>query len=161
MPFVFEQNEWIMSSLIISIHLNVVNVCTSSAIISPLKREGPFIWTDLRSLSQKMLRQEIGLVFLNTRFIRWLQCIFITLLFPLLKWAGFFLSSNFNRLYPRALYVKFCWDWLNGSGKGCLQFVNGILIPLNLEKIRAIPMFPFNQGCFVPSSVEISQAVIE
>ena len=86
--------------MIISIHLNVFNICSRSAIIFHLKRAGPFIWTDLRSLLQKMLRQsleslEIDLVFLNMRFIRWRQCIFaITLLFPLWKEQG----SSFHQI---------------------------------------------------------------
>ena len=93
-----------------------------SAITSPFKRAGSFIWTDLRSLLPKMLRLsleslEIELVFLNTRFIWWRHCIFaITSLFPLWKKAGFFLISIFLSFLPKGAlcqvllrYAKWFW----------------------------------------------------
>ena len=88
-------------------------------IISPWKRTGPFIWTNLGPLYPRMLCDKfawIGPVVLEKIFFEIRQCIFaISVVISPWKKAGPFIWTNLNPLHPRMLCAKFGWNWLSGS----------------------------------------------
>ena len=89
-------------------------------IISPWKRAGPFIWTNLNPLHPRMLCAKFGWnwpsgsveedFLISSMFFR-----YFVIISPW-KRAGPFIWTNLNPLYPRMLCAKFGWNWLSGSG---------------------------------------------
>ena len=90
-------------------------------IISPWKRAGSFIWTDLNTLHQKMLSANFCLNWpsgsgeedfsFSTIFFRYIVIIS--------TWenARPFIWTNLNPLQFRMHCAKFGWNWPSGSGK--------------------------------------------
>ena len=91
-------------------------------IISPWKRTGPFICTNLNPLHIRMLcaiefslnwprgSREEGFKILSMYFL------YFVIISPW-KRTGPFVSTNLNPLHPRLLCAKFGWNWLSGSGE--------------------------------------------
>ena len=90
-------------------------------IISPWKRAGPFIWTNLNPLHPRMLCAKFSwnwhsgpgekdFIILSMYFH------YFVIISPW-KRAGPFIWTNLNPLHPRMLCAKFSWNWLSGSGE--------------------------------------------
>ena len=86
------------------------------------------------------------------------------------KGAWPFIWTNVNPLPKRMLWAKIGWNLPGGSWKEDLNFVTVHLVSLfrnyfpfekNLALYFKMNWTPFTQGCFVPSSVEIGQVVLE
>ena len=90
-------------------------------IISPWKRAGPFIWTNLNPLYPRMLCVKFGW--------NWScgsgeeDCLTSSMYFryilnyrPLEKGGALYLNK-LETLHPRMLCVKFSWNWASGSGE--------------------------------------------
>ena len=74
-------------------------------IISPWKRAGSFIWTDLKPLlEKKIFFNFVDVCSLFHNYLPWNR-------------TGPFVWTNLNFLLPRMLCAKFGWDWLSGSGE--------------------------------------------
>ena len=92
-----------------------------SLIISPLKRAGPFIWTNLNSLYPRMLCAKFGWnwpsgsgeedLLISSTYFR-----YFVIISPW-KRAGPLIWTNLNPLHPRVLCAKFGWNWPSGSGE--------------------------------------------
>ena len=88
-------------------------------IISPLKRAGLFIWTNLNPLHPRMLSAklvEIGLVVLEKTIFK-ISSIYFCYFLIISPWkrAWHFIWRNLNPLHQRMLYAKFSWNWPSGS----------------------------------------------
>ena len=89
-------------------------------IISPWKRAGPFIWTNLNPLHPRMLCAKFGWnwpsgsgeedFLISSMYF----CYFVII--PPWKRAGPFIWTNLNPLHPRMLCAKFGWNWPSSSG---------------------------------------------
>ena len=110
-PSGFGEEDFIISSMYF--HYFVV--------ISPWKRAGPLIWTNLNPLHQRMLwakfcwnwpsgSGEEDFLILSMYF-----CYFV-IISPW-KRAGPLIWTNLNPLHPRMLCAKFGWNWPSGSGE--------------------------------------------
>ena len=115
-------------------------------IISPWKRAGPFIWTNLNPLHPRMLCAKFSWNWLSDSgeedfLILSMYFHYFVIISPW-KRAGPFIWTNLNPLYPRMLCAKFGWNWLSGSGEeDFLSFVNLFSLFLNylpLEKGGAL-----------------------
>ena len=89
-------------------------------IISPRKRAGPFIWTNLNPLHPRMLCAKFGWNWLSGSgeedfLIMSMYLHYFVIISPW-KRAGPFIWRNLNPLHPRMLCAKFGWNWLSGSG---------------------------------------------
>ena len=99
-------------------------------IISPWKRAGPIIWTNLNPLHQTMLcakfcwnwpcgSGEEDFFLISTMYFR-----YFVIIFPW-KRAGPFIWKNLNPTYQKMLCAKFGWNWPSGSGENdFFNFVN-------------------------------------
>ena len=133
-------------------------------IISPWKRTGPFIWTNLSPHYPRIHCAKFGWSWpsdsgeedflLSSMYFRYFVII------SLWKRAGPFIWTNLNPLHPRMLCAKFVWNWASVSGEEdflissmCFRYFV-IISPWK----KAVP---FSQGWFVPSLVDIGQAVLE
>ena len=90
-------------------------------IISPWKRAGPFIWTNLNPLHPRMLCVKFGWNWLcgsgeEDFLISSMYFHYFVIISPW-KRAGPFIWTNLNPLYPRMFCVKFGWNWPSGSGE--------------------------------------------
>ena len=90
-------------------------------IISPWKRTGPFIWTNLNPLHLKMLCAKFGWNWLSGSgeedfLISSMYFHYFVIISPW-KRAGPFIWTNLNPLHPRMLCAKFGWNWLSASGE--------------------------------------------
>ena len=90
-------------------------------IMSPWKRVGPFIWTNLNPLHPRMLCVKFGWnwpsgsgeeeFLISSMYFR-----YFVIISPW-KRAGPFIWTNLNPLHPRMLCAKFGWNWPSGSGE--------------------------------------------
>ena len=90
-------------------------------IISPWKRAGFFIWTNLIPLHPRMLSAKFGWNWLSGSgeedfLILSMYFPFVVIISPL-KRAGSFIWTNLNPLHPRMLFAKFGWNWPSGFGE--------------------------------------------
>ena len=88
-------------------------------IISPLKRPGPFIWTNWIPFTQGCFVPrlvKIGPVVLEEKIflISSMYFHYFVIISPW-KRAGPFVWTNLNPLHPRMLCAKFGWNWPSGS----------------------------------------------
>ena len=87
-------------------------------IISPWKRAGPFIWTNLNPLHPRMLCAKFGW---NWRSGFEEEDFKISSIYSryILPWKRvlIFFWINLNPLYSRMLCAKFGWNWLSRSGE--------------------------------------------
>ena len=90
-------------------------------IISPWKRAGPFIWTNLNPLHTGILCAMFG-----CNWPSWsgeedfLKVVNLFYYFPIispLERAWPFILTNLNTLHPGILCAKFGWNWPSGSGE--------------------------------------------
>ena len=90
-------------------------------IISPWKRAGPFIWTNLNPLYWKMLCAKFGWNWpsgsVEEDFLN--LSIYLSNFVIISPWKRTcpFICTNLNPLHPRMLCVKFGWNWLSASGE--------------------------------------------
>ena len=90
-------------------------------IISPWKKVGPFIWTNLNPLHPRMLCVKVGWnwpsgpgeedFLISSMYFR-----DFVIIFPW-KRTGPFISTNFSPYHPRMLCVTFVCNWPSGSGE--------------------------------------------
>ena len=98
-------------------------------IISPWKRVGPFIWTNLNPLHPRMLCVKFRWSWPSGSgeedfLISSMYFHYFIIISPL-KRTGPFIWTNLNPLHPRMLCAKFGWNWPSGSGEeGFKNFVN-------------------------------------
>ena len=90
-------------------------------IISPWKRAGPFIWTNLNPLHPRMLWAKFGWNWPcgsgeEDFLISSMYFHYFVIISPW-KRVGPFVWTNLNPLHPRMLCAKFGWNWLSGSGE--------------------------------------------
>ena len=90
-------------------------------IISPCKRAGPFIWTNLNPLHPRMLCAKFGWNWPSgfgegDFLISSMHFRYFVIISPW-KRAGPFIWTNLNPLHPRMLWAKFGWNWPCGSGE--------------------------------------------
>ena len=90
-------------------------------IISPWKREGLFIWTNLNPLHPRMLCAKFGWNWLSGSgeevvLIASMYFHYFVIISPW-KRARPFIWTNLNPLHPRMLCAKFGWNWPSGSGE--------------------------------------------
>ena len=90
-------------------------------IISPGKRVGPFIWTNLNPLHPRMLCAKFGWNWLSGSgdedfLISSMYFHYFVIISPW-KRVGPFIWTNLNSLHPRMLCAKFGWNWPSGSGE--------------------------------------------
>ena len=89
-------------------------------IISPWKRAGPFIWTNLNSLYPRMLFAKFGWNWLSGSGEDFFNFVNVFSLsrnsLPLEKGGGLHLKKNLHSLHPRMLCAKLCWNWPSGFG---------------------------------------------
>ena len=89
-------------------------------IISPWKRAGPFIWTNLSPSHPRMLCAKFGGHWLSGSgedvLILSMYLHHILIISPLRR-SGSFIWSKLNSLHPRMIWPKFGWNWPSGSGK--------------------------------------------
>ena len=90
-------------------------------IISPWKRAGSFIWTNLNPLHPRMLCAKFGWNWLSGSgeedfLILSMYFHYFIIIFPW-KRAGPFIWTNLNPIYPRMLCAKFGWNWPSVSGE--------------------------------------------
>ena len=88
-------------------------------IISPWKRAGPFIWTNLNPLHPRMLCAKFGWNWPSgsgEEDFSISSIYFRHFLFPW-KRAGPFIWIKLNPLHPRMICAKFNWTLLRGSGE--------------------------------------------
>ena len=140
-------------------------------IISPKKKEGPFIWIIQYTLDPRMICAKFdwnwpsgsgeGFFKSSMHF-----CNFVTI--SSWKKAEPFIWTDLNHLHPRMPCAKFGWNWPSGSGKEdfynlLVYFCNFVIIsPLKrIGPSFKITRIPFILGYFVPSLVEIGPAVLE
>ena len=88
-------------------------------IISPWKRVGPTIWTNLNPLYPRMLCAKFGWNWLSGSgeedfLISSMYFHYFVIISPW-KRVGPFIWTNLNPLHPRMLCAKFGWNWLSGS----------------------------------------------
>ena len=90
-------------------------------IISPWKRAGPFIWTNLNPLHLRMLCAKFGWNWPNGSgeedFLILSMYFHYFIIISPWKRAGPFTWKKFNPLHLRMLCAKFGWNWLSGSGE--------------------------------------------
>ena len=140
-------------------------------IISPWKWVGPFIWTKLNPLHQRMLCAKSGWNWLSGSkeeyfLISSMYFCYFVIISPW-KRVGPFIWTKLNPLHPRILCAKFGWNWPCGSGEedfliSSIYFRYIIIIS---PRKRARPFIwktwiPFTQGYFVRSLVEIGPVVL-
>ena len=92
-----------------------------SLIISPWKRVGPFIWTNLNPLHPRMLYAKFGWnwpsgsgeedFLISSMYFR-----NFVIISPW-KRVGPFIWTHLNPLHPRMLCAKFGWNWPSSSGE--------------------------------------------
>ena len=99
----------------------IVNVFSLFLIISPWKRVGPLIWTNLYPLHPRILCTKFGWNWPSGSGEEYFE---IPLMyFPYLviispwKRAWPFIWTNLNPLHSRMLCAEFGWNWFNGSGE--------------------------------------------
>ena len=90
-------------------------------IISPWKRMGPFIWTNLNPLHPRKLCAKFSWnwpsgsgeedFLISSMYFRYF------LIISPWKRAGPFIWTNLNLLHPRMLCAKFGWNWPSSSGE--------------------------------------------
>ena len=82
---------------------------------------------------------------------------------------GPFIWTNLNPFNTRILCAMFGWNWHIGSGEDFLNFVNVLFLAIFLTHYGKWQQsfsfdwtwYPFTQGCFVQSLVEIGPVVLE
>ena len=128
-------------------------------IISPWKRTGPFIWTNLNPFNQGCIVPclvENGPVVLEKKIFLFRRCIItISYLSPLGKERVLHLNK-LKSIYRRMLCAKFCWKWPSGFWRRrFLNFVDVLSlfrIYLPLEKGGALHLnkleFPSPKDAF-------------
>ena len=115
-------------------------------IISPWKRTGPFIWTNLNPRHPRMLCAQFCWNWLSGSgeedfLISSMYFSYFVIIAPW-KIARPFIWTNLNPLYPRILCAKFGWNWFSGSGEE--DFFNSVNVfslfrnYLPLEKGRTL-----------------------
>ena len=115
-------------------------------IISPWKRAGPFIWTNLNSLHPRMICAKFhwnwpsGTGVKNFLISSIYFCYFV-IISPW-KTAGPFIWTNLNNLHSSLHYAKFMPSLVEIS-------------PVVLE-MKILNWIYFTQGCIVPSLVELA-----
>ena len=90
-------------------------------IISPWKRAGPFIWTNLNPPFPRMFCAKFGWNWPSGSgeedfLISSMYFYYFVIISPW-KRAGPFIWTNLNPLHPRMLCAKFCWNWPSSSGE--------------------------------------------
>ena len=142
-------------------------------IISPLKRAGPFMWTNLNPLYPRMLCAKFGWNWPSGSgqedFLNFLNAFSLFLNYlPLEKIGALHLNKIESPLPKDAL----CQVWLKLANwfwkRRFFKFPQCIFTISQLSPLWKwwVPSFeqtwiPFTQGCFVPSLVEIGQLVLE
>ena len=90
-------------------------------IISPRKRVGSFIWTNLNPLHPRMLCAKFGWNWLSGSVEEdfWISSMYFRyfIINPPWRRVGPFIWKNLNPLHPRMLCAKFGWNWPSGSGE--------------------------------------------
>mgnify|MGYP003691611305 CR=1 FL=1 len=90
-------------------------------IISPWKRAGPFIWTNLNPLHPRMLCAKYGWNWPSGSgeedFLILSMFFHCFVIISPWKRVGLFTWTNLNSLHPRMLCAKFNWNWPSGSGE--------------------------------------------
>ena len=141
-------------------------------IISPWKRAGSFIWTNLNPLHPKKLVPSLvenGSVVLEKKIFKFHQCIFtISKLFPFGKGRG----PSFEQTWIP--FIQGCFvPSLVEIGSVVLEkkifkfcqciFAISQLSPLGKGRGPSFEQtwIPFTRGCFVPSLVEIGSVILE
>ena len=90
-------------------------------IISPWKRAGPVIWTNLNPLHPRILWAKFGWNwprgFGEEDFL--ILSMYYSLFRNYFPWkrAGSFIWTNLNPLHPRMICAKVGWNWPSGSGE--------------------------------------------
>ena len=91
------------------------------AIISPWKRAGPFIWTNLNSHHRRMICAKFGWNWhsCSEEEYFWISSMYrVFLLFFVIisprKKVRSFIVTNFHPLYPRMVFAKFDLNWPTG-----------------------------------------------
>ena len=90
-------------------------------IISPWKKAGPFIWTNLNPPHPRMHCAKFGLNWPSGSgeedFQNLSMCFCNFVFISPWKKEGPFIWTNLNSLQPRMLCVKFGWNWPSSSGE--------------------------------------------
>ena len=90
-------------------------------IISPWKRAGPLIWTNLKTLHQRMLCAKFDWIWLSGSgekdFLISSMYFHYFIIISSWKRAGPFICTNLNPLHPGILSIKIGWNWPSSSGE--------------------------------------------
>ena len=141
-------------------------------IISPWKRAGPFIWTNLNPLHPRMHCAKFGWNWLSgsgeeDSLISSMYFHHFVIISPW-KMAGPFIWTKLNPLHSRMHCAKFGWNWLSGFREedsliSSMYFHHFVIIsPLKRRGLSFEQNWiPFTQGCFVPNLVETGSVVLE
>ena len=90
-------------------------------IISPWKRAGPFIWTNLNPLHPRMHCAKFGWNWPSGSgekdFFNFVNVFLLFVIISPWKRVGPFMWTNLNPIYPRMQCAKFGWNWPSGSGE--------------------------------------------
>ena len=141
-------------------------------IISPWKRAGSFIWTNLNPLHPRMLCAKFGWnwpsgsgeedILISSMYFRYFEII------SPWKRAGSFIWTNLNPLHPRMFCAKFNWNWPSGSEEeefliSSMYFRYFVIISpwKRVGPFIRKNWVPFNKGCIVPRLAEIGPVVLE
>ena len=90
-------------------------------IISPWKRAGPFIWTNLNPLHPRMLFAKFGWNWLSGSGEEdlWISLMYFCnfVIISPLKRTKSFICINLNPFHHKMIYAKFAWNWPSSYGE--------------------------------------------